>query len=541
MTPKNDKPTNNTMTPMGRNPMAMMQPGQKAKNFKGTMKQLLTYLKPFRSQMIVVIIFTIASTVFMIASPKILGHMTTHIVEDFVKRTTYDSFTSHLTPGTVIPPGMTGEAFIAKLPPQAAASIPDFAKKAIANVDISKRPEFDYAALGTIALQLIILYVLSSIFSFIQGLIMTDVSQKITYQFRRDLAQKIGRMPLKYFDRNTHGEVLSRVTNDVDTVGQTLNQSLTQILSSATMIVGILVMMLTISWQMTLIALLTLPISAGLLRFLIKRSQGYFKQQQATLGHLNGHIEEMFSGHTVMKVFNGQERSIATFTKHNTELYGSAWKSQFLSGLMFPLMTFVGNLGYVGVSVVGGWLAINGKIGIGDIQAFISYVQQFNQPIVQTANVANVMQSTAAAAERVFEFLGEEEESADPSDAKALSNVTGEVKFNNVHFGYNTDKEIIHGFTADIKPGQRVAIVGPTGAGKTTMVNLLMRFYELNSGAITVDGVDTKTLSRGDVRKLFGMVLQDTWLFNGTIKQNLAYGKPDATEEEIVEAANCPW
>lgn len=523
--------------PMGRNPMAMMQPGQKAKNFKGTMKQLVTYMRPYRVHFILVFIFTIASTIFAIASPKILGHMTNHIVTDYIDRTAYNQFHAKLPPGTVIPPGTTGAQYLAKLPPRVAQTIPSSIKNTLSTLDLSVKPKFHYDALVSIAMTLIVLYVLSMIFNFIQGLIMTNVTQKITYQFRKDLAEKIGRMPLRYFDRNTYGEVLSRVTNDVDTVGTTLNQSLTQIITSVTMILGILGMMLSISWQMTLVAIVTLPLSFGLLRFIVVRSQKFFKLQQDTLGHLNGHIEEMFGGHTVMKVFNGQERSMATFTKHNSELFGTAWKSQFLSGLMFPLMTFVGNLGYVGVAIVGGWLAIHGRINIGDIQAFITYVQQFNQPVVQTANVANVMQSTAAAAERVFEFLAEDEESPDTVGAKDLANVRGEIEFDNVHFGYNPDKEIIHGFTAKVQPGQRVAIVGPTGAGKTTMVNLLMRFYDVNSGSIKVDGVDTRTMARADVRKLFGMVLQDTWLFNGTIRDNIAYGHPEATEAEIIEAA----
>lgn len=523
--------------PMGRNPMAMMQPGQKAKNFKGTMKQLSTYLKPFRWQISLVLFFTIASTIFAIASPKILGHMTNQIVTDYINRSAYNKITSQLPSGTVIPPGTTGGQFLSHLPPSATKNIPDAAKKSLATLDLSVRPAFHYDALISIAITLMILYGFSAIFNYIQALIMTNVSQKITYQLRRNISEKIARMPLRYFDTTTYGEVLSRVTNDIDTVGTTLNQTMTQIITSVTMILGILGMMLSISWQMTLVALVTLPLSFGLMAFIVKRSQAYFKQQQATLGHLNGHIEEMFGGHTVMKVFNGQERSIATFTTHNNQLFSSAWRSQFLSGLMFPLMTFVGNLGFVGVTVVGGWLALHGRVSIGDIQAFISYVGQFNQPVIQTANVANVLQSTAAAAERVFEFLAKNEESADPVQAKVLNKVTGAVDFDHVVFGYSPDKTIIHDFTASIKPGQRVAIVGPTGAGKTTMVNLLMRFYDVNSGSIKVAGVDTRTMKRADVRKLFGMVLQDTWLFNGTIRDNIAYGKPEATETEIIEAA----
>jgi len=525
------------MGPMGRNPMAMMQPPQKAKNFKGTMKQLFTYLKPFWGRITFVLFCTIASTVFAILSPKILGQITNEIVDGTTNRVAYTQIVSKLPADVVIQPGMTGSKILENLSSTVLESLPPKARDVIKNLDLSKRPEFNYSKMRMIAIQLVALFAISALFNYIQGLIMTNISQKITYQFRRDISTKIRRIPLKFFDGTTHGEVLSRVTNDVDTVGTTLNQSLTQILTSVTTIIGIMIVMLTISWQMTLVALATLPISFGLMMFLVKRSQKFFKEQQATLGHLNGHIEEMFGGHTVMKVFNGQYRSIATFTKHNTTLFGSAWKSQFLSGLMFPLMTFVGNLGYVGVAVVGGWLALHGRISIGDIQAFIQYVGQFNQPVMQTANVANVLQSTAAAAERVFEFLAEEEASAEPVGTHALSNVTGAIAFDHVSFGYKPDQTIIHDVSVKIEPGQKVAIVGPTGAGKTTIVNLLMRFYDVRDGSITIDGVDTKTMSRNDVRALFGMVLQDTWLFNGTIRENIAYGKPDASEEEIVAAA----
>jgi ATP-binding cassette subfamily B protein len=366
---------------------------------------------------------------------------------------------------------------------------------------------------------------------------MTDASQKITYKLRRDISEKINRLPLAYFDKRTFGEILSRVTNDVDTVSQTLNQSLTQIVTSVTMIIGILIMMFTISWELTLVSIILVPLSFILIGLIIKKSQHFFKEQQDSLGEINGHIEEMYAGHNVMRVFNGEQRSIQKFEKINKKLYRSAWMSQFLSGLMMPIMTFVGNLGFVGVSVLGGWLAIQGKLQIGDIQAFIQYVNQFNQPIVQSANIANVMQSTAAAAERVFEFLEEKEEKAENDKKAVLEHSTGAVNFENVVFGYDPDKIIIKGFNANIKSGQKIAIVGPTGAGKTTMVNLLMHFYDVNKGAIKIDGVDTHDMKRADVRKLFGMVLQDTWLFNGTIRENIAYGKPGATEEEIVAAA----
>ncbi|USN54059.1 MAG: ABC transporter ATP-binding protein [Candidatus Nomurabacteria bacterium] len=501
------------------------------------MRQLATYLKPYWKKIILVLVLAMASTVFLIASPKILGRMTNQVVDDFVDVTVYKQLVAKLPAGTTFPEGTTGADVLAQLPPETIESMPDFAKSALEKLDLSQAPSFHYDILRNIALELMILYLLSALFSYIQGWIITDVSQKVTYQFRRDISTKIGRMPLRYFDKTTHGEVLSRVTNDVDTVSQTLNQSLAQIITAVTALIGILIMMFSISWEMTLVSLVTLPMSFGLLRVIVVRSQRFFKQQQDTLGHLNGHIEEMFSGHTVMKVFNGQKRSVAKFTKNNDELYGSAWKSQFLSGLLFPLTNFVGNLGYVGVTVVGGYLALHGRVNIGDIQAFIQYVNQFNQPIIQTANAANVLQSTAASAERVFEFLAEEEQSPEAHLEKKVSQVTGSVEFEDVVFGYTPGQTIIKNFTAHIKAGQRVAIVGPTGAGKTTIVNLLMRFYNVDSGTIKIDGIDTRTMSRAEVRELFGMVLQDTWLFHGTIRENLLYGKPQASEEELIEAA----
>ena len=481
----NSPASSQPVRPMGGgNPMGMMGVIQKPKNLKKTMRQLGRYLKPFWRSLAFVFVFAVVSTVFAIASPKILGQMTNQVVNDF-----------------------------------------------------ARHAAFDYTKLMFFAMTLLLLYLLSSVFGYLQSWIMNNITQKITYRFRRDLSLKIGRLPLRYFDRTTHGEVLSRITNDVDTISQTLNQSLTQIITSLTMIIGILAMMLSISWQMTIVALITLPLSFGLIGFVVKRSQKYFKMQQDTLGHLNGHIEEMYGGHNVMKVFNGQSRSIAIFKEHNDNLYKSAWRSQFLSGLLFPIINFAGNIGFVGVTVFGGYLALNGRISIGDIQAFIQYVSQFNQPIIQVANIASILQSTAASAERVFEFLAEEEESPDSAESKELMDIRGEVEFDHVRFGYNPDKIIINDFTATVQPGQRIAIVGPTGAGKTTMVNLLMRFYDLQSGKIKIDGVDIKTMKRSDVRKLFGMVLQDTWLWSGTIRENLAYGKPDATDAEIFEAA----
>ena len=518
----------------GRAAMALVQ---KPKNFSATMKKLVSYMKPFWISIIFVFVFAVASTVFAIVSPKILGSMTNQVVSDFIDMKSYDQIIASLPKTTKIAPGTTGAQLLQTAPPALVKQVPPSVLDRIKNLDLSVRPQINFGKLKYFVIELLLLYILSALFSYIQGWIMTGVSQKITYRFRRDISEKINRLPLAYFDRRTFGETLSRVTNDVDTVSQTLNQSLTQIVTSITMIIGIVIMMFTISWQMTLVSLILVPLSFILIAVIIKKSQHYFKEQQDSLGELNGHIEEMYAGHNVMRVFNGQQRSVQKFEKINTKLYGSAWMSQFLSGLMMPIMTFVGNLGFVGVTVVGGWLAIKGSIQIGDIQAFIQYVNQFNQPIVQTASIANVMQSTAAAAERVFEFLDEKEESAEHDKKVVPEGSKGAVDFNKVVFGYNPDKIIIRDFSASIKPGQRIAIVGPTGAGKTTIVNLLMRFYDVNKGAIKIDGVDTREMKRAEVRKLFGMVLQDTWLFNGTIRENIAYGKPDATDEEIVAAA----
>ena len=378
---------------------------------------------------------------------------------------------------------------------------------------------------------------LSAIFRYIQTWIMTQVTQTVTFRMRQQLSEKINRLPLSYFDKQTYGEVLSRITNDVDTISQTLNQSLSQIITSTVTVLGILVMMFSISWQMSLVALLVLPLAGGVITLIAKSSQKQFLRQQTQLGELNGHIEEMYGGHQVMRVFNGQKKSIAKFSKINNRLQESAWKAQFFSGLIHPIINFISNIGYVAMTILGGWLAINGRLKIGDIQAFIQYVDQFNQPLVQVANIANILQSTAAAAERVFEFLDEPEEAVESNNLVKLSNVKGEVEFDNVVFGYKPDQTIIKSLSAHIKPGQRVAIVGPTGAGKTTLVNLLMRFYEINSGSIKIDGVDIRKMKRSDVRQMFGMVLQDTWLFNGTIRQNLMYGNPKAAEEEMIKTA----
>jgi ATP-binding cassette subfamily B protein len=521
---------------MGRGGMAG-GPAEKPKNFKGTMLTLLRYLRPFRLSIVAVLIFAVASTSFAIVSPKILGNATNKIVNGYVDGKVYDQVISRLPPGTHLPAGTTGAQLLAKMPPSVTQKIPAAELGTIKSLDLSRRPTIDFGAIGQLALLLVGLYLLSALFSYIQGWIMSGVSQKVTFNLRRDISLKINSLPLRYFDNRTHGEVLSRVTNDVDTVGQTLNQSLSQIVTSVATILGILIMMFTISWQMTIVALLTLPISLGLIGLIVGKSQRFFVSQQVFLGQINGHVEEMFSGHTVMKAFNGEQRSVVAFRKINAQLYGSAWRAQFLSGLMMPVMTFVGNLGYVAVAVLGGWLAINGKVNIGDIQAFIQYMNQFTQPIAQTANIANVLQSTAAAAERVFEFLAEPDEIAEAERPVVLDKFNGAVEFDNVVFGYVPETTIIKGFNAHIKPGQRVAIVGPTGAGKTTMVNLLMRFYDVNKGAIKMDGVDIREMKRSDLRRLFGMVLQDTWLFSGTIEENIAYGKSQASHKDVVDAA----
>jgi ATP-binding cassette subfamily B protein len=510
---------------------------EKPKNFRATIQRLIDYLRPYWSSIVLVLVFAVLSTSFSIISPRILGNITNKVVSGYSQERIYDRFVADLPPGTEVPEGTTGADVLATLPQSVIDQIPESERESVEKMDLSHRPGIDFDGILRLVWLLVALYGISAVFAYIQAWIMTGVSQKVTYNLRRDISRKFERLPLRYFDTRTHGEVLSRVTNDVDTVSQTLNQSLTQIVTSVTMIIGILILMLTISWQMTIVALLVLPTSMLLMRLIIRKSQGYFIQQQRSLGQLNGHVEEMFSGHTVMKAFGGERRSIAGFRDINAKLHESAWRAQFLSALMMPILMFVGNLGYVAVAVLGGWLAIQGRVRIGDIQAFIQYMNQFNQPITQAATIANVMQSTAAAAERVFEFLDEPEESAEVAAPVRLAEVRGEVEFDHVIFGYDPDKIIVKDFSAHVLPGQRVAIVGPTGAGKTTMVNLLMRFYDPDQGEIRIDGVPTREMTRTEVRSLFAMVLQDSWLFTGTIEENIAYGNSGATPEQIRAAA----
>ncbi|MCX6037912.1 MAG: ABC transporter ATP-binding protein [Chloroflexi bacterium] len=474
---------------MGRGgPMAMMRKGEKPRDFKGTLKKLIQYLGQYRLLIVFIWLLAIASTVAMIVGPKILGNATTKLFEGVMAQ-------------------------------------------------IAGTGSVDFGYIGHIIVLILMLYLVSALLSYGQGWIMANVAMNITYRFRKDIAEKINRMPLRYFDGTSHGEVLSRITNDVDTVSQTLNQSLTQIITSVATVIGVLVMMFTISWQMTLVALAILPLSFGIIALIIGKSQVFFKRQQDYLGHINGHVEEMYGGHVVMKAFNGEAKSVEQFDQINGILFDSAWKSQFLTGLLFPIMNFVGNLGYVVICILGGYLAVQGTITIGDIQAFIQYVRSFTQPISQIANISNILQQTLAAAERVFQFLAEPEEIPDTLTPVQLDTVEGRVDFKNVHFGYSPDKIIINDFSFYAEPGQKIAIVGPTGAGKTTMVKLLMRFYDVNSGAILVDGHNIKDFTRGDLRCMFGMVLQDAWLYNGPIMENIRYGRSSATDEEVIAAA----
>lgn len=465
---------------------------EKAKDFKGTMKKLMGYLAQYKIGLLLVVIFAIGSTVFNIAGPKILGKATTELFHGLVSK-------------------------------------------------VSGGSGIDFDKIAKILIGLMCLYVCSALFSFIQGYIMTGVSQKLTYRMRKEISEKIDRLPMGYFDKMTHGEILSRITNDVDTLSQSLNQSATQVITSVATIIGVLVMMLSISPLMTVIAILILPLSMGLIGMIVKRSQRYFKEQQEYLGYVNGQVEEVYGGHNIVKAFNKEDDIIDEFDRDNDRLYRSAWKSQFLSGMMMPIMQFVGNLGYVAVVILGGYLAIKKTIEVGDIQSFIQYVRNFTQPIQQVAQVANMLQSTAAASERVFEFLEEPEEEAAPENPVVLKNPEGAVEFEHVHFGYNPEHTIIHDFSVKVEPGQKIAIVGPTGAGKTTMVKLLMRFYDVSGGSIKVDGHDIREFDRGELRRMFGMVLQDTWLFKGSIEDNIRYGKLDATHEDVVKAADAAY
>ena len=471
-----------------RGPMKGMVPGEKPKNLKATVKKLLKYMSKYKIQLFFVIVFAIGGTIFNIIGPKVLGKATTEIFNGLVSK-------------------------------------------------VSGGDGMDFGKIGQILIFTLSLYLVSALCSFVQGFLMTGISQKMTYRLRREISEKINRMPMNYFDTKTYGEVLSRVTNDIDTLGQSLNQSMTQMITSVTTIIGVLVMMLSISPLMTVVALLILPLSIGFISVIMKRSQKYFRGQQKYLGEVNGQVEEVYGGHNIVKVFNKEKDVIEEFEETNNKLYDSAWKSQFISGMMMPIMQFVGNLGYVVVVILGGYLAAKRTIEVGDIQSFTQYVRNFTQPIQQVAQVTNMLQLAAASSERVFEFLEEKEEDQTVEHPVSVEGLHGNVQFENVHFGYNPEKIIINDFSANVKEGQKIAIVGPTGAGKTTMIKLLMRFYDVNSGSIKIDGHDVRDFNRSELREMFGMVLQDTWLFHGTIMDNIRYGKLDATEEEVIQAA----
>lgn len=481
---KNMRPPMGRMGPMG----GIRGGGAKAKNFKGSMRKLFNYLFKYKFSIILVIIFAIGSTIFSITGPKILGNATTEIFTGIVSR-------------------LSGGAGI------------------------------DFTKIGRILMTLIGIYFISAVFSFVQGFIMTGVSQKLTYRLRKEMIEKIDRMPMNYFDRRTHGEVLSRITNDIDTLNQSLNQSMTQIITSIATIIGIVYMMSTINIVMTCAVVLIVPISLLFITFVAKKSQKYFKEQQEYLGHVNGQVEEVYGGHNIVKVFNREEDAIEKFNTDNEILYKSAWKSQFLSGLMQPIMMFISNIGYVAVAILGGYFTIKDRINVGDIQSFIQYTRSFTQPLSQIAQISNMLQSIAASSERVFEFLEEEEEVQFADNPESIENIEGNVEFKNVRFGYYQDKIIINDFSLKVDEGKKVAIVGPTGAGKSTIIKLLMRFYDINKGDILIDGKSIYNFNRRDLRKLFGMVLQDTWLFNGTIKENIRYGRLNASDEQVIEAA----
>ena len=484
--------SNERRRPMGGHGPGVRMAGEKAKDLKGTMIKLIKYIRRYYVPILFVILFAIASTVFNIVGPTILGDATTEIFNGLIRK-------------------------------------------------VSGTGGIDFDKVGDILMMLMGPYVVSAAFSFMQGLIMTHVSNNITYQMRNDISEKIHRMPMKYFESRTYGEVLSRVTNDIDTLGQSLNQSMTQIITSATQIIGVFIMMIRINIPMTIVILLTLPLSAGIIGMIMKKSQPYFKAQQANLGELNGQVEEIYSGHNIVKAFNKEESVIRDFEEVNGRLYQSAWKSQFFSGAMMPLMQFIGNIGYVLSAILGGFFVIKNTIEVGQIQSFIQYVRSFNQPITQLAQVGNMMQTTAASAERVFEFLEEEEETEVSENAVPVETLKGNVSFDHVRFGYRPDQTIIKNFSVNVKEGQKVAIVGPTGAGKTTLIKLLMRFYDVNGGSIKIDGHDIREFVRSDIRQMFGMVLQDTWLYNATVRDNIRYGKLDATEEEIQGAARAAF
>jgi len=516
MSSEEKKPTINAMPGRGfGGGRAMGRPVEKAKDFSGTLKRLLHYFAPQKVRLLIVLIAALLGTTFNITGPKILGKATTKLFENLISGFAAQYQNQVIQKQIALNPNLP--------------------------LSLSPVPGIEWGYISHILLSLLILYVFSAIFIFVQQFLMSSVSQKTVFQLRREVDQKLSRLPLKYFDDRTHGEILSRAVNDVDNIGSSLQQSVSQLITSTTTLIGVLVMMLSISFNLTLIVLLTLPLSIIIIRGIAGKSQNYFRTQQKALGELNGHVEEMYTGHKIIKAFGHEDEVIEEFNDLNGRLYRASWRAQFASGIIMPLMRFVGNVGYVLVAIAGGIMATRGAITLGDVQAFIQYANQFTQPITQLANIANVIQSTIASAERVFELLDEKEEIADPENPVEITNPRGAVKFEHVRFGYSPENILIEDLNIDVKPGMMVAIVGPTGAGKTTLVNLLMRFYEVNGGRILIDGVDITQLRRSDLRKIFGMVLQTTWLFNGTIRDNIAYGKDNATEAQIIRASKMAY
>jgi len=517
----------------------MMQGGEKAKNFSVTIKRLATYLKAVKIALLLVLAATIVSTIFSTVSPKILANATNSIQSTIMQRAIYEQVEKNLG---YAPTSLTGEQIYSMLPDDLKSGLAENMKAALFSIDFSAgKPGMDLEYIGGILLLCLALYAFSAIFGFIQAFVMAKIAQNTVYKMRNDVDIKLNLLPMKYFDKYTHGEILSRVTNDIDNVSNTLQQSLTQVLSAVVTIISVIIMMLSISITLTLITFATLPLIIVITMFVAKRSQKQFASNQRELGNINGHVEEMYTGHRIVSAYSHEDLSIETFDVINNKLYAAGWKSQFISGLIMPLINFVNNIGYLLICVVGGILAINAKLGLGDIIAFTQYSRQFTQPIVQIANIINILQSTAASAERVFEILDETEEIADKGAPALLTNPQGAVSFEHVNFGYSDDKILIKDLNIEVKPGQTVAIVGPTGAGKTTLVNLLMRFYELAAGNIKIDNINITDIKRSDLRSLFGMVLQDTWLFNGTIRDNIAYSKDDTTEDQIVSASKAAY
>lgn len=516
-------------------------PAEKPRHFHQTMLRLADYLKDYTGQIVITVILTLGGVILTVIGPKVLGDMINQVTDDYSANKVYESVKRSLPQQTKLPAGTTVKQLMERTPAPERdklttrlAKLPDNQRRKIMALDITKKPNYHFDTMASTGLWLVAIYIVGAILSYLEGWVIVGVTQRAVYRLRREISHKINTLPLSYFDRHSYGDVLSRITNDVDMVSQNLSGIITQAFQSVATVVGILVMMVSINLMLTGAVMLTLPISAIVVGVVFRLSQKYFAGQQEILGKLNGHIEETYSGHNIVKIFGGEKRAISKFNRYNNSLYRSSWRAQFIAGVVYPMMEFVGNLGFVIVITLGGYLAAKGRLQIGDIQAFSQYIRRFNEPITQIANLTGLIQSIIAASERVFSFIDQSDEAITwQKGGQTISQVTGRISFDHVKFGYDSDRPVIHDLSVEIKPGQKVAIVGPTGAGKTTIVNLLMRFYDPDEGAIKLDGVDTRQISRHNIRRNFGMVLQDTWLFEGTIKENLLYGKPDASEEEL--------